>query len=121
MAAASSSLDPFRRNRLIWRGIRESVLMAKGYWIAHVTVTDPEQYQQYASSTKPAFDRFGGVILARAGRYEQMEGQGRPRNVIIEFPSLQAALDCYNSPEYQSAKAKRAGAGIAEIVLVEGV
>ncbi|MCX7345104.1 MAG: DUF1330 domain-containing protein, partial [Alphaproteobacteria bacterium] len=50
-----------------------------------------------------------------------MEGEGRPRNVVIEFPSLQAALDCYNSPEYQTAKAKRAGAGMAEIVLVEGV
>ena len=49
------------------------------------------------------------------------KGEGRPRNVVIEFPSLQAALDCYNSPEYQAAKAKRAGAGVAEIVLVEGV
>ena len=50
-----------------------------------------------------------------------MEGDGRPRNVVIEFPSLQAAVDCYNSAEYQAAKVKRAGAGIAEIVLVEGV
>ena len=40
---------------------------------------------------------------------------------MIEFPSLQAAVDCYNSPEYQAAKAKREGAGIANIVLVEGV
>jgi uncharacterized protein (DUF1330 family) len=95
--------------------------MPKGYWIAHVTVTDPEQYQHYASSTRPAFEKFGGSVLARGGRFEQMEGEGRPRNVVIEFPSLQAAIDCYNSPEYQAAKAKRQGAGIAEIVLVEGV
>lgn len=95
--------------------------MAKGYWIAHVTVTDPEQYKQYASSTGEAFKKYGAAILARAGTYQQMEGEGRPRNVVIEFPSLQAAIDCYNSPEYQAAKAKRVGAGIAEIVLVEGV
>jgi uncharacterized protein (DUF1330 family) len=50
-----------------------------------------------------------------------MEGEGRPRNVVIEFPSLQAAIDCYNSPEYQAAREKRIGAGIADIVLVEGV
>jgi uncharacterized protein (DUF1330 family) len=86
-----------------------------------VTVTDPDQYQHYASGTREAFQKYGANILARGGRFEQMEGEGRPRNVVIEFPSLQAAIDCYNSPEYQAAKAKRQGAGIAEIVLVEGV
>lgn len=95
--------------------------MPKGYWIAHVTITDPEQYQQYATSTREAFQKYGANILARGGAFQQMEGDGHPRNVVIEFPSLQAALDCYNSPEYQSAKAKRVGAGIANIVLVEGV
>ena len=95
--------------------------MPKGYWIAHVTVTDKEQYQHYASATREAFQKYGANILARGGAYEQMEGEGRPRNVVIEFPSLQAAIDCYNSPEYQAAKAKRQGAGVAEIVLVEGV
>jgi uncharacterized protein (DUF1330 family) len=95
--------------------------MAKGYWIAHVTVTDPDQYKLYATAAPEAFKIYGATILARGGDFRQMEGDGRPRNVVIEFPSLQAAIDCYNSSEYQSAKAKRAGAGIAEIVLVEGV
>lgn len=95
--------------------------MTKGYWIAHVTVTDPDQYKFYATDAVVAFQKYGATILARGGKAEQMEGDGRPRNVVIEFPSLQAAIDCYNSPEYQSAKAKRAGAGIAEVVLVEGV
>jgi uncharacterized protein (DUF1330 family) len=95
--------------------------MPKGYWIAHVTVTDPEQYKLYASSTGPAFQKYGATILARGGTFQQMEGKGHARNVVIEFPSLQAAIDCYNSPEYQSAKAKRSNAGIADIVLVEGV
>ena len=95
--------------------------MPKGYWIAHVTVTDPEQYKLYAVEAPEAFKKYGASILARGGAFQQMEGEGRPRNVVIEFPSLQAAIDCYNSPEYQNAKAKRAGAGVAEIVLVEGV
>ena len=95
--------------------------MPKAYWIAHVTVTDPEQYKLYASAASEAFKKYGATVLARGGAFQQMEGDGRPRNVVIEFPSLQAAIDCYNSPEYQGAKAKRKNAGLAEIVLVEGV
>jgi len=95
--------------------------MAKGYWIAHVTVSDPDQYKLYAEAAPVAFKKYGATILARGGAFRQMEGEGRPRNVVIEFPWLQAAVDCYNSPEYQAAKAKREGAGIANIVLVEGV
>lgn len=95
--------------------------MPKGYWIAHVTVTNPDQYKFYAEAAPEAFKKYGATILARGGKWQQMEGQGRPRNVVVEFPSLQAAVDCYNSPEYQAAKAKRKGAGEAEIVVVEGV
>ena len=95
--------------------------MAKGYWIAHETVTNPDQYKFYAEAAPEAFKKYGATILARGGKSQQMEGQGRPSNVEIEFPSLQAAVDCYNSLEYQAAKAKRKDAGEAEIVLVEGV
>lgn len=95
--------------------------MPKAYWIAHVTVTEPEQYKLYAGAAPESFKKYGATILARGGKSEQVEGTGRPRNVVIEFPSLQAALDCYNSPEYQAAKAHRKNAGIADIVLVEGV
>ena len=95
--------------------------MPKGYWIAHVTVTHPDQYALYAGAAPEAFEKYGATILARGGPSEQMEGAGRPRNVVIEFPSLQAAIDCYHSPEYQTAKANRAGAGVAAVVVVEGV
>jgi len=95
--------------------------MPKGYWIAHVTVTEPDQYMLYASAAPLAFAKYGAIILARGGNALQMEGEGRPRNVVIEFPSLEAAVDCYNSEEYQSARVHRKGAGIADVVLVEGV
>ena len=95
--------------------------MAKAYWIARVTVSDPDQYKHYAEATPAAFTKYGARILARGGRYNQLEGDGRPRNVVIEFPSYDDAVACYNSPEYQAAKQKRKGAGTAEIVIVEGV
>jgi uncharacterized protein (DUF1330 family) len=95
--------------------------MAKGYWIAHVDVRDPERYKDYVATAKPAFERFGARFLARGGDYQALEGNGRPRNVVIEFPSLQAARDCYNSPEYQAARAIRVTVADAEMVIVEGV
>jgi uncharacterized protein (DUF1330 family) len=93
----------------------------KAYWIAHVTVTKPDQYKLYAEGAGEAFRKHHARILARGGNYTQLEGTGRPRNVVVEFPSLDDAIACYNSPEYQAAKAKREGAGIAEIVIVEGI
>jgi uncharacterized protein (DUF1330 family) len=95
--------------------------MAKGYWIAHVHVTDPEEYKKYASAAPEAFAAYNAKILARGGQYTEAEGGlDRERHVVIEFPSYQAALDCYNSPEYQAARTFRTEAGIATIVLVEG-
>ena len=93
----------------------------KGYWIAHVMVSDPEQYKFYAEGAVSAFQKYKARILARGGRYLQLEGAGKPRNVVIEFPSFDEAVACYNSPEYQTARAKRKNAGIADIVIVEGV
>ncbi|HBF31951.1 DUF1330 domain-containing protein [Rhizobium sp.] len=94
--------------------------MAKGYWIARVDVHDAERYKDYVSTAKPAFERYGAIFLARAGRTEPVEGPARARNVVIEFPSLQDALDCYNSPEYQAAVKIRQEAADGEIVLIEG-
>ena len=95
--------------------------MPKAYWIAHVTVTDPDQYQKYIEASRAAFLRYGAVMLARGGPFEHMEGKGHSRNVVIEFSSLKAAKDCYASPEYQHAKSLRKNAGIASITLVEGL
>lgn len=94
--------------------------MPKGYWIARVDVRDPERYKDYVSTAKPAFERFGARFLARGGTFETLEGAERKRNVVIEFPSLQAAHDCYHSAEYQAAKAIRQTVADAEMVIVEG-
>ena len=95
--------------------------MAKGYWIAHVHVTDPEEYKKYVSGAGAAFEAHGAKFLARGGECTEVEGgQGRERHVVIEFPSYQAALECYNSTEYQAARNFRVEAGVATIVLVEG-
>ncbi len=95
--------------------------MPKAYWIARIDVSDPEKYKAYASGAAAAFQRHGAKYLVRGGAFTEAEGQARGRNVVIEFPSYQVALDCYNSKEYQEARAHRLPAATAEIVIVEGV
>ena len=73
----------------------------QGYWIARVDVADAEAYKAYVAANAAPIASFGGRFLVRAGRFENPEGSSRTRNVVIEFPSYQAALDCYRSPDYQ--------------------
>lgn len=94
--------------------------MPKGYWIARVDVRDSERYKDYVTTAKPAFERFGANFLARGGATE-LEGKARARNVVIEFPSVQHAIDCYNSPEYQAAAKIRQEIADAEMMIVEGI
>ncbi|WP_418136351.1 DUF1330 domain-containing protein [Agrobacterium sp. El2ro-1b] len=95
--------------------------MPKGYWIARVDVRDSERYKDYVTTAKPAFERFGANFLARGGALTELEGKARARNVIIEFPSVQHAIDCYNSPEYQAAAKIRQEVADAEMMIVEGI
>ena len=91
------------------------------YWIAHVTVTDPEAYQGYQALAPAAFAAHGARFLARGGAHEVLEGPVLDRHVVIEFPTLAAARACYQSAEYQAARARREGAAVAHVVIVEGL
>ncbi|MES0828253.1 DUF1330 domain-containing protein [Ruegeria sp. SCP11] len=92
----------------------------KGYWIANVTVTDPDAYQGYQALAPEAFSKFGARFLAR-GEAETLEGQVWQRRVIIEFDSIEVARACYASDEYRAARAKREAACMADIALIEGL
>ncbi len=88
-------------------------------WIAHVTVTDEDAYAKYAAIATEAIAAHGGVFLARGGRYVQLEGKDRPRNVVARFPSLEEAVACYNSPRYQEALSHAKGASERDLMVVE--
>ncbi|MEO8152096.1 MAG: DUF1330 domain-containing protein, partial [Rhizobacter sp.] len=94
--------------------------MAKGYWMVRVDITEPEQYKKYVAANAEAFAKFGARFLARAGQHQVLEGSTRSRNVVIEFPSYQAALDCWHSPEYQAAMKIRLPVSTADLVVIEG-
>lgn len=95
--------------------------MPTALWIAHVHVTDPEAYARYARGATDAIAAHGGVFLARGGRYVQLEGTDRARNVVARFPSLAAAEACYRSEAYQAALAHAKGAAVRDLVVVEEI
>ncbi len=88
-------------------------------WIAHVTVTDEEAYGKYAKLAGPAIAKHGGTFIARGGRYVQLEGTDRARNVVARFPSVEAAETCYHSAEYQEALSHARDASDRDLVIVE--
>lgn len=95
--------------------------MPKGYLIAHATVTNPDAWSQYVAKTKAVLEKFGGTPIIRGGQCEIVEGNGTSRNVVLEFPSYEAALGYAKSPEYAEARKLRNGAGHMDMTIVEGV
>jgi uncharacterized protein (DUF1330 family) len=94
--------------------------MAKGYWIARVDVRDDAVYAKYRDANAIAFKKYGARFVIRGGKFENPEGSSRTRNVVIEFPSYQAAVDCYHSEEYKHAISIRAPISEGDIVIIEG-
>jgi len=94
--------------------------MPKGYWIVHLDVTRPDKFQAYLAANAEPLKKHGARFLARAGRYRSAEGSSRTRNTIIEFPTYEAALACWDSPEYQHAISLRKEASQIDLTIVEG-
>lgn len=94
--------------------------MAKGYWIAHVEVTDPEGYKKYIAANAAAFAKYGGRFLVRGGAHLVAKGEAKPRQVVIEFSDYAAALACLESGEYKRAAALRDASSLVDLVVAEG-
>jgi uncharacterized protein (DUF1330 family) len=94
--------------------------MTKGYWIVRVDVADQEKYKAYIAANAQPLKQYGARFLVRAGRFENPEGACRARNAVIEFPTYQAALDCWKSPEYQQALKLRQPVSTIDLIIIEG-
>ena len=94
----------------------------KGYWIGRVDVEDADEYRRYVEANGPVFAAHHARFLVRGGRFETKEGGARARNVVLEFPSYEAAMACYESPEYQEVLKLRLreGASVSDMIVIEG-
>lgn len=94
--------------------------MPRGYWIAHIDVSDRDAYPKYVAASTEAVTKHGGRFIVRGGACEQVEGSLRARHAVIEFATYAAALAAYTSPDYTAARLLRQAAADADITIVEG-
>jgi uncharacterized protein (DUF1330 family) len=94
--------------------------MPKGYWIVRVDIADPEKYKTYIAANAKPLAECGARFLVRAGRFENPEGTSRMRNAVIEFPTYEAAVNCWKSAEYQQALKLREPVSTADLIIIEG-
>lgn len=94
--------------------------MPRGYWVAHVDVRDAEIYETYKAANAAPFKEYGARFLVRGGAQEVREGSARSRTVVIEFPTIEAAIACYDSDAYQAAKALRDPISDGDMVIIQG-
>ena len=96
--------------------------MAKGYWIAHVTIHDPEGYKQYIAANAAPLAEYGARFVVRSGQHESPTGNvpAGQRHVVIEFDSFEKARACYYSHGYQAAAKIRDQYSTASILIIEG-
>jgi uncharacterized protein (DUF1330 family) len=92
------------------------------YWLSRCIIHDPVQYKKYTDRVPAIIQKHGGKVLARGGRYQVNEGPDTfNRYGVIEFPTFEAGVNCFHSPEYVEAAAfRRNGGGVVENVVVEG-
>jgi uncharacterized protein (DUF1330 family) len=95
--------------------------MKPAFWIAHVSVSDPVAYGEYAKRARVAIADHGGEFLARGGAHVTLEGEDRARHVVVRFPSVAAAEACYRSEAYQEALGFARGASVRNLVIVEAL
>ncbi|MFZ3323255.1 MAG: DUF1330 domain-containing protein [Usitatibacter sp.] len=94
----------------------------RGYILAEVEITNAEGYKSYSTIVPATIEKFGGKFLSRGGTNTPLEGDWpQRRRVILEFPTVEAARDWYNSPDYEKPKALRIANSNSRLLLLEGV
>ncbi len=96
--------------------------MPKGYWIsAYRSVSNPDAVGEYAKLAGPAISAAGGRFLARGNAAKVYEAGILARIVVIEFPSVEAAVACHDGPAYQAALKVFNNAAERDFRIIEGL
>ena len=92
------------------------------YVIYQGEVLDPDRYEEYKVKAAASLLAAGGRYVVRGGDIEVLEGDAPAgRTVVVEFPSMAAAVAWYHGPEYTEARKLREGAAIAWMYVVDGI
>ena len=90
------------------------------YWVARSKINTPVNYSKYTALVGDILTKYGGRPLSRGGKFQMMEGPDYfERFIVIEFPTFEDAVACFESDEYQSAaEYRRDGSGEVETVIL---
>lgn len=92
------------------------------YFIVDNEVTDPAGFEEYRKQVPATLEKYGGKILVRGGQIQMLEGDWKPKRLVVtEFPSIEQARRWYDSEDYRALKALRLRSARGSVVLVEGV
>ena len=96
--------------------------MPKGIWIAvYEKIENMETLKKYAAKATDAISKYSGKFLVRGGKNVTLEGNQSPRTVIVQFPTFEEAVKCYNSDEYQKAHDILKGSVKRNLQIIEGI
>ncbi|MCT4555283.1 MAG: DUF1330 domain-containing protein [Pelagimonas sp.] len=74
------------------------------YVIGCVTMNpdEPEAYQEYLTVTAPLLEKAGAKVLQHFAVADDLVGHKPAENVmIVQYPSVEAVHELFESPEYQ--------------------
>lgn len=92
------------------------------YVIAEVEVTDLETFEEYRKLVPPTIEAFGGRYVVRGGAIDSLEGDWRPKRlVVIEFDDAARAKAWHGSELYAPARALREASSNTRMIVVDGV
>ena len=92
-----------------------------GYVVFQGDVFDSATYDRYKPLAAESVAQYGGKYLIRGGNFISLAGELPPsRNVVIEFPSVAAAQEWYESVEYAEARPLRNAASSGRLFIIEG-
>ena len=92
------------------------------YVLAEIEITNAEGYKEYSAQVRATLAKYGGRFIVRGGKAHVLEGEWpERRRVMLEFPTVEAARQWWDSPEYEKPKAMRQAASNGRLLLIEGV
>ena len=91
------------------------------YVLAEIEITNPEGYKEYTAQVPATIAKYGGRFVVRGGKAHVLEGEWpERRRVLIEFPTVDAARQWWDSSEYAKPKEMRRANSKGRLLLLEG-
>jgi uncharacterized protein (DUF1330 family) len=91
------------------------------YVIVEIEVTDPVGYEEYKKQAAATVHKYGGKYIVRGGRTEVLEGNWKPKRIVIlEFPTAERAKEWLNCSEYSEPRKLRHKTAKTNMLVIEG-